>query len=280
MSLSPAKNFAGRIAAAVLLAGVTAGTGDDANAGSIGFRTDAEVTAGPGVDVKVTLTNTGDEAASDVTVRAELLGAAVDGEKVATMNPGKDHVWNIHLFDEVARGVYAIALRTRYADANGYPFEVVSLATASVGVKAAPRLFGNLDVPPLATDGAVVARLNVKKPPGRSGSFEVRLIAPGGIAVSPEKATLVFDESDKAVAEFSVRNSKLLAGTTVNVFGFVSGSDPGFPQIDSIRGSVRIVAAVTRIKASMFYQAAAAVAGLLLLCEGIAWAAARRTPGN
>jgi hypothetical protein len=260
---------------AALVCAALASSPAAAVAGSIGFKTDSEVTAGPGVDVKVTLTNTGDEAASDVSVRAEMLDKVAETGVVATIEPGKSQVWNIHLFDQVPQGVYAIVLRTRYADANGYPFEVASLATTNVGVKPAPRIFGNIDVPNLTSSGDAIAKITVKKPPGRSGSFEMRLAAPSGLEVKPDKVAIEFDESNKAVLEFQVRNRKLLVGTTVNVFAVVSGNDTGFPQMDTIRGNVRIQAAVTKVTAALFYQAAAAMAALLLLCEGIAWGRGR-----
>jgi hypothetical protein len=243
-----------------------------AEAGSIGFRTDAEVTAGPGVDAKITLTHTGDEAAADVSVSAELLGRTTDGEKIASIAPGQSQVWNFHLTDHIAPGVYAIALRARYSDANGYPFEVVSIANAPVGVKAAARVFGNIEVPRLPVGGEVTAHLTAKRPPGRSGTMDAEIVAPGGIDVQPERVTLSFDESGKARADFRIRNQRLLAGTSVNVFAFVTGIDAGFPQTDTIRGTVSISAASVQLSAPMFYEAAAAVMALLLVLEATAWA--------
>jgi hypothetical protein len=247
-----------------------------AAAGTIGFRTDAEVTAGPGVDAKITITHTGDEAASGVGVRAELLGRSVDGEEVPSIPPGGTHVWNLHLSDEVPRGAYAILLRTRYMDDNGYPFEVLGSAMAAVGVKAAPRVFGSIDVPRVPVDGTVTATVTAKKPAARSGTYEATLAVPEGLEASPSKVLLEFDSSGKAKAQFQLRNRRLLAGTSVNVFAIVRGVDGGFPQDDTIRGTVTVGAAVVRITADMFYKAAAALAGLLVVLEASAWAAARR----
>jgi len=256
-----------------LLAGARAPT---AWAGSIGFRTDAEVTAGPGVDAKVTLTQTGDESAEAVSVSAELLGRTIEGDPVARVAPGQNHVWNFHLLDEIAKGVYAIALRARYTDANGYPFEVVSVAAATVRVTPAPRVFGSIEVPGVAVGGQSTAKLTAKRPPQRSGKFIARLVAPSGLEVKPERLELEFNEGGKATAHFQVRNLKLLAGTSVNIFAFIEGSDAGFPQTDTIRGTVSIGAAVSRSAKPRFYEAAAAVLILLALLEGLGWIAARR----
>lgn len=254
-------------AAAVLLA--LAAT---AHAGSIGFRTDAEVKSGPGIDAKVTMTHTGDEQADDISVTAELDGKTVEGEKVALMNPGQSHVWNLHLFDEIARGVYTIALRARYADANGYPFEVVSIANATNGVKAGPRIFGSLEVPPIPVGGDGVASLVAKRPPDRSGDYEAELIAPSGLEVSPKRVKLEFNAEGRATASFKLKNLKLLNGTSVNIYAFIHGRHEDFPQVDAIRGSVRIAAAPARIGPARYYEAAAALFALLVVLEGIAWA--------
>lgn len=248
-------------------------------AGTIGFRTDAEVTAGPGVDAKVTITHTGDEAASGVRVRAELLGRTVDGEEVPSIPPGGSHVWNLHLFDDVPRGTYALLLRTRYMDDNGYPFEVLGSAVAAVGVKAAPRIFGSIEVPRLPVDGEVTATVTAKKPAGRGGSYKARLAVPEGLEARPPEVVLEFDASGKAKASFQVKNRRLLAGTSVNIFAIVRGEEGGLPQDDTIRGTVAIGAAAVRITADMFYKAAAALAVLLVVLEAAAWSAARRNRG-
>jgi len=261
----------------LVTAGIVAAS-TDCFAGTIGFRTDAEVTSGPGIDAKVTLTHTGDETADNVNMSAQLLDRKMDGTAVASMRPGQNQVWNFHLFDEIPKGVYAIVLRTRYSDTNGYPFEVISTADATVGVQPAPRIHGSLDVPRLSAGGEATAKLTARKPPERSGSFEVRLVAPAGLEVRPERLPLTFDASGKATADFRVRNLKLLAGTTVSIYGLITGTNAGLSQSDTIRGSVRIATPVPRVTFPMFYQAAAAVFLLLALLEGVAWASARRSP--
>jgi hypothetical protein len=261
-------------AAAVLSAALLCAT--SAGAGTIGFRTDAEVRSNPGIDTKVSLTHTGDETASAVMVRAELLDRTIDGETVPSLGPGQSRDWNFHLFDTIRPGVYVVVLRTRYSDGNGYPFEVVSTATAPVGADAAPKIYGSLVVPRLEVDGSVEAKLTAKRPPQRRGSAKVRIVVPSGLDVDPKEAVLEFDETGRALATFQVRNLKLLAGTSVNIFGLVSSDDAGFPQTDTIRGSVSIGAKPVRVRAPMFYQAAAAAFALLLLLEAGAFVLARR----
>lgn len=263
-------------AAVALFAGVLV-TPHPGSAGTIGFRTDVEVKAGPGIDAKVKITHTGDEAATGVSVHAELLGRITDGVEIPRVIPGGSEEWQLHLADEVPKGNYAIVLRTRYTDDNGYPFEVLSNATASVGAAPAPRVFGSIEAPRLPVGGEITARVLAKKPPARAGDYELRLVVPDGLEVTPSSATLAFDDTGKGVALFRIRNRRLLAGTSLNVFAIVHGSDHGLPQDDMIRGTVTIGAAEVRVAAATFYRVAAGLAALLVVLEIGAWLAARRT---
>jgi hypothetical protein len=236
-------------------------------AGSIGFRTDIEVRSAAGIDATVTLTHTGDEAASDVSVHAEFDGKTVDGESVPSIPPSGTRKWDLHLADTARRGVHPVVLRVLYSDANGYPFEIVSVATATSGVEPAPRLFGSLDVPRLAGPREEPGRVTVKRPPGRTGDAEVRIVVPSGLTVEPERMRVSFDERGRATAAFRIRNDKLLAGTTVNIYALATADDAGFPQADTIRSTVNITASSMRIAKPRFYEAAAAMAALLLLLE-------------
>jgi hypothetical protein len=263
---------AGGIAAAAIVLAIASG----ANAGSIGFRTDAEVKSAPGIDAKVTMTHTGDEQADEVSVTAELEGKSVEGEKLPLMKPGESHVWNFHLFDELARGVYAIVLRARYADTNGYAFEVVSIANATNGVKGGQRIFGSLEVPAIPNGGDGVATLVAKKPPERSGDYEAEIVVPAGLEAARKRVKLEFNAEGRATASFKIRNAKLLPGTSVNIYAFVHGRHDGFPQTDAIRGTVRVAATPARVGPPKYYQTAAALFALLVVLEGIAWATGRR----
>lgn len=255
------RNLAGIVALLLLSAA------SPAAAGSIGFRTDVEVRGGAAVDAKVTLTNTGDEPATDISVHADLDGRETSGPSVGTIAPGASHSWDLHLTDAPVPGVHAIVVKVRYSDANGYPFEVVSVSPLTAGVEPAPRLFGSIDIPRLAGTREETARLTLKRPARRSGDAQVRLVVPSGVIVEPERLEMHFDDAGKATASVRLRNESLLAGTTVNVYALAAADDPGFRQVDVIRGSAHIAASAMRVSKPRFYEAAAAVALLLLALE-------------
>jgi hypothetical protein len=272
----PVRALANLATGVFLCAAIVLTAPSGAHAGSIGFRTDAEVKASPGIDAKVTMTHTGDEQADEVSVTAELEGKSVDGEKVPLMRPGQSHVWNFHLFDELARGVYSIVLRARYADTNGYTFEVVSIANATNGVKPGPRIFGSLEVPPIPNGGSGVATLVAKRPPERSGDYEAEIVVPAGLEAGRKRVKLEFNAEGRATATFPIRNARLLHGTSVNIYAFVYGRHDGFPQTDAIRGTLRVATNPARVGPPKYYETAAALFALLVVLEGIAWATGRR----
>jgi len=236
-------------------------------AGTIGFRIDADVSTGRGIAARVTLTHTGDEAASDVQVRVEMPGRKVDSTSTPRVLPGQSVSWDFDLFDEYEPGAHALVIRVRYADANGYPFEVVSTAPATVGNRTAPRVTGSMQIPRLAGQASAKASLRVKKPTSRSGRFEAHLVTPAGMEASPSRLPLTFDDAGTAVAGFTIHNRKMLPGTAVQIYALVQEAGGQAPQTDSIRGMVRIGAALPRLTYETFYQAAAAVLVLLLLLE-------------
>lgn len=241
---------------------------DPAHAGSIGFRVDTDVDTRAGLSVKITLTQTGDEAASDVVPTVEFLDQHMSGDPIARFQPNQSHVWEIRLRDQpLTPGAYAVVVRVRYADANGYPFEITSVAPATPGGKAGPRVTGAFVVSGVPVGGNAEGKLNLKRPQGRSGVFEGTLISPRGLRLTPARFPIVFDENGNATIEVSLHNDKLLAGTSVNLFALVSGDQAGVHQTDTVRGTIRVVAALSALSAMTFYRAAAAAAGLLVVLE-------------
>lgn len=238
------------------------------HAGSIGFRIDVEVRSNPGVAATVTLTHTGDEAASNVRVTAELLDRSVTGELVRRLAPGDDHAWNLDLADDsIPEGAHAVVVRASYTDTNGYPFEVVSASPASLRVQPRQRLTGSVRVPKIPGQDEVSGVLTLRRPPARSGQFSARLVGPSGLRIRPETVPVQFDEGGTATAEFRVSNVKLLAGTTVNVYALVSEAGTDFPQTDSVRGTVRVVKAEPILTKELFYGGAVALTLLLGILE-------------
>ncbi|HYC01315.1 MAG TPA: hypothetical protein VEC57_19440 [Candidatus Limnocylindrales bacterium] len=248
---------------------VTVATPAPVAAGTIGFRIDAEVTAGEEVRVKVTATHTGDENATEVYPEVSLLDRKAEGEKLPTLAAGAKHVWELNIpGPPLPKGAYVVAIRLRYADLNGYPFEALSTVQALVSAKAGSKVSGAFRIPKMSPDDKVVGTLALRRPPARkSSTFEGSILAPSGLEVSPERFPVMFDEAGNASVQLTINNKKLLPGTSVNIFALITGNDDGLRQTDTIRGTVSVGAAVARVSKVTFYGAAAALAGLWVLLE-------------
>ncbi|HYC57615.1 MAG TPA: hypothetical protein VEL28_21965 [Candidatus Binatia bacterium] len=240
-----------------------------AHAGTIGFRIDAEVTAGEEVAVKVTATHTGDEAATEVYPEIALFERTQLGEKLPTMAAGSNHVWNMKLpGPPLPKGAYVVTIRLKYADLNGYPFEALSTVNALVSAKAGSKVSGAFRVAKMTPNGKSIGTLTLRRPAARkSSTFEGSILAPSGLEVSPSTFPVAFDDAGNASVELSLHNRKLLAGTSINVFALITGNDNGLRQTDTIRGTVSVGAAPNPVSKVTFYGAAAVVAGLGLLLE-------------
>lgn len=265
-----ASRLAGRLTRLLLTATLLSGAFgiEQVHAGSIGFRIDTDVDTRGGLSVKITLTQTGDEAASDVAPTVEFLDERKSGETLAKFQPDESHIWELRLRDQpLAPGAYAVVVRVHYSDANGYPFEITSVAPATAGGNAAPRVTGAFVVSKVPVGGNSEGTLNLKRPKGRSGAFEGRLISPRGLSLTPARFPIDFGHDGNATIGVSLHNDKLLAGTSVNLFALISSDHAGIHQTDTVRGTIRVVAAESVLSATTFYRAAAAVAGLLVILE-------------
>lgn len=250
-----------------MLLGAVVGIGP-AQAGSIGFRVDTDVDSQSGLSVKVTLTQTGDEAACDVAPTVEFLDERQSGDPIAKLEPKASRTWEMRLRDRpLTPGAYVVVVRVRYADANGYPFEITSVAPVTAGGKAGARITGTFALAKIPVDGDAEGKLSLQRPKGRSGTFEGVLVSPRGLRVEPASFPIEFDSDGKATIDISMENDKLLAGTSVNLFALVSNDQFGVHQTDTVRGTVRVVARENVLSAHTFYWAAAAAAGLLIVLE-------------
>lgn len=247
-----------------------------AEAGSIGFRVDTTVHARDILRLEISLTHTGNEAASDVSPQVEINGQTVDGDVLPVFAPQATQSWTLE-FDPspVPSGIDAAVVRIRYSDLNGYPFEVISIAPVNTGAKATPAVRGNFRVAPIPENGSKRASLTLNAPKGRSGSYNVRVIAPGGLTVGADPTDLELVAGKPTSLSIPLTNKNLLVGTAVNVYAVIRASGGGPAQTDTIQGLVRITAPREILTTALILQVAGILTALLLILE---FATPRRLP--
>ncbi len=241
-------------------------------AGSIGFRVDTTVRTSDRVEVAVKLTHTGDETASDVFPIVELNHRQAKGAVASSFAASSSREWVLDLGPAgFPTGVYAAVIRVNYADLNGYPFQVVSVAPVQMGMAAASPIQGHLRVPAIPENGSGKATLTLDSVERRSGRFRVEIAVPAGIAASTETFEIDLAGTDGASRnnrrDVVLTNRNLLVGTSVNVYALVTNLDGGPPQTDRIQAVVRIIKPRELLTTSLLMQVGGMLTVLLLLLE-------------
>lgn len=209
-------------------------------AGTIGFRVTATITTGSGVNATVELTNTGDEAAHNVTPIVVLGDRDASGDLVERLPPNSPKKWEIPVQDaELPTGSYVAVTRIQYEDANGYPFEVLSITPFDVGTRRRAAAGGSLVIPGVEPGASAQGKFSLKIPESRGRKYEVRFIAPRGATISPERKIVEVDQGGTADIEVRARNTGLLAGNVTAAFVLITSLDETPPQTDTVRGAIR-----------------------------------------
>ncbi len=235
-----------------------------AHAGTIGFKISTSVTTGNGVRVALDLTNTGDEAANAVVPMAMLGDRTVRASEIRQIAPQTSEKIEIAVQDaDLGDGSYVLVTRVQYEDANGYPFEVLSSTPFDVRAARKIPLIGKLTAPALS-GAAVEGRLTLRAAGNRGRRYEVKLISPRGVEMTPELREVEASAEGAIELPISIRNVSLLPGNPAAVFALVRSLDEASPQTDVIRGTVRALAVAERIDRRDFL-AVIGVLGVLLV---------------
>jgi hypothetical protein len=243
-------------------------TPPDAAAGTIGFRVTASVTTGPGVVVKVELTNTGDEAAHAVAPTVLVGDRSATGEPISRLSPGQPKQWTLDVQSEdLDSGSYVAVTRVAYEDANGYPFEVLASTPFDVSARRRPAAGGSLVLPAVALRKSVSGTFRLKAAEGRTRDYAIRVVAPRGLRVVRHDQVARVDEAGHADVPIEIRNDGLLAGNSTAVFLLVTGLNETPSQTDLVRATVRAGTAADRVDTNDFISVFAVLAILLIVLE-------------
>ena len=241
--------------------------------GTIGFSITTQIDTAAGVESTITLKNTGDEAAHGIRPSIQIGDEKINGDKIARLHPGRSHSWKLKIRNEnLDDGTYAALVRVKYEDANAYPFEIVTSSRFNVNFTPRPAVGGHLGTIRLQTghtsnQGQLVLRI----PNHRTGKrYQVDINLPGGVTGQSLSRTLEPSDQTKHTIPFTLRNSGLLAGTTVNYFAFVTSLDDVPPQTDVIEGQVRVIEAPPVLTDKDFFAAAILFLLFLITFEIIA----------
>lgn len=259
------------VAALLITLATSAATPRPAFAGTIGFRVNATVTAAAEIQVELSIDHTGNEAAINVQPVVELEGQSVAGSMLATMAPETTETWHVSLKrEDLVEGSYIAIIRVRYADTNGYPFEILATANVKIGnPKTLARIRGNMKTAAIPENGSALSTLTVEASKNRAGKVDVQIVVPSGLQLSRDSIRLDMSKDLKKEVQLTVTNKSLLLGTSVNIFALVSNRDGATRQTDLIRGNVRISRAIERLTTRLLLQVSALLTVLLITLESL-----------
>lgn len=220
-----------------------------------------------GITVKADITNRGDEPAMNVRLEAGLGSRRACGSVVHTLGVRQSSRHRIELGPlPDPPGAYTVVLKTRYEDANGYPFsslKSVPLLTGDPGRTAPARMeVWDADV---RRDGGI--RVAVRAPPDAPLDADVSLVLPDEWRCPRPVRAVKLKPGDTKALVYAVENRGALPGSRYGVMAVADYVQAGAHRTTTATAVLKVppsLAPVTR-------RVAGTVAALLLLA---AWCAA------
>jgi hypothetical protein len=212
-----------------------------AHAGSISFKITSTVDTAEGLQLTLGLKNVGDEAARMVRPTAIVGDLKVTGDPVKIIGPNSRQEWTLKLSDDaLPTGTYSLISKIAYEDANAYEFEVLAASPFDVNTKRRRAVAGALALPQMRGREEVAGALSLRVPNNRGRRYDVHLVLPSGVRVDKAQHRIEVPANGQLRLPLKLRNSTLLAGSSVNAFALVTSLDENPPQTDTLPGIVRI----------------------------------------
>lgn len=216
---------------------------------------------------RVQVTNSGDEAASNVQAHVEFQGRRHSSPSLPSLGVQKSHTADFSVpLSGVPTGRHSLAVSIDYTDANGYAFTALSYASFILGADNPPKLHAVIEPVELGRDARLEMRLkNLDSTPRQ---LALRLILPKEISSSQAEHNIMLGGSSEQVVRFELRNFSALEGSIYQVFVLSDYEGDGGHSSLITPGTIKIVAASDFFRT---YRAPliAGIAVLMLLFLGV-----------
>ncbi|OGR90423.1 MAG: hypothetical protein A2992_01755 [Elusimicrobia bacterium RIFCSPLOWO2_01_FULL_59_12] len=187
----------------------------------------------------VTVTNRGDEAAHAVQLKTELAGAAQTSPLQSILPVGNSYAADFQLsVQRLPPGRYPLILHILYADANGYPFSIVTVAPFELRAAPVPQVLGLLGNAAIHRRGRVTLKL--KNLDAQEKRLRVRLLLPQELSADSSSLDLTLRPDQETRTAFAIRNFSALAGSTYPLFAIIEYDLAGLHHTAIASGLVQI----------------------------------------
>jgi len=193
---------------------------------SITMTTTAEARDG-GPSVHLTVSNTGDEAASSVVPILRFGDREVRGKRQETLAPSQSFDDTLTM-PEVALGPgrWPFRVAVDYTDQNQYPFQALHVAIITVGNPSPAKItVQEIRIPPLSS--STVAHVQVKSLAGVVRKATVNVFAPEGLEATDGHAEIDLAPWEEKDVPAHLVNRTALAGSRYPIFVSVEYDDEG-----------------------------------------------------
>ncbi len=197
--------------------------------------------------VKVDVTNTGDEAAYDVSI-TPLLSEGLLSEPLPVGNkiePGGtfNGELEVNLRGNVTPGEYALAVLTDYKDANGYPFSSVSIPPEKLVIRKHSNslVSATIEGIKLPVNGKKSIKLNLRNLEDREHQVRILLFLPREFDTGKQVETVKLESRGERWLEFDLMSKGALPGSTYVIYALIEYEEDGIHYTSNAVGVVEVV---------------------------------------
>ncbi|OYT53731.1 MAG: hypothetical protein B6U72_04910 [Candidatus Altiarchaeales archaeon ex4484_2] len=197
--------------------------------------------------VKVEVTNTGDEAAYDVSL-TPLLSEGLESEPLAVGNKiAAGGTFNgeldVNLGGDVTPGEYALAVLTDYKDANGYPFSSISIPPEKLVIRKHSNslVSATIERIKLPVNGKKNIKLKLRNLEDREHQVSVLLLLPREFDTGSEGETVNLESRGDSEFEFDLMSRGALSGSTYIIYALLEYDEDGIHHTSNAVGVVEVV---------------------------------------
>jgi len=194
--------------------------------------------------INVSLSNSGDEPAHDAQVSLVLPdGFTTNTAYIGMMYPNFPYNadFNVSISSDVPPGRYPIVLKLHYADANAYPFSVVSPSFLMYKEATPIMIRGFMPEISIGTSGDKGLTLRLSNLDSKPHSLSVRIVTSDELKVDSSEKQVNVPGSDESELSYKIKSFGALAGSTYIVFAVVEYDDGGRHYSSIATGVVKVV---------------------------------------
>lgn len=198
--------------------------------------------------IKIIITNSGDEAAYNVKLSISSDDFKADSVDVGILQPDIPFETNIDVskIKEINEGSYSLVLLTEYADANGYPFSSVSPVSLNYKKSSVSSVTASVGSVSLSGDESKDIVVTLTNTDDKTHDVKVKLSLPKELKTEEVQKTVTVGSKEKKTLNFKVSNLAGLSGSSYVILTSVEYEENDLHYSFLVDGMVSITQGTTK----------------------------------